>query len=132
MRSRCVRHTKFPVGTVSVPNRLQSLPSHPRARRERGKRGDLLQCFKFFETVSVLWYHHHRLCAWLPPSEGRSHSAVSSTHFWLVDTTQRFGGPGNFFFQLPQSLSQPPRVIFVTNCFWSGLSTCPAVSGCSL
>jgi hypothetical protein len=37
-----------------------------------------------------------------------------------------------FFFQLPQSLSQLPRVIFVTNSFLSGLSTCPAVSGCSL
>ena len=97
MRSRCVRHTKFPVGTVSVPNRLQSLPSHPVARRQRGKRDDLLQCFEFFETVSLLWYHHDRPCAWLPPSEGRSHSAVSSTHFWLLDTTQRFGGPGIFF-----------------------------------
>jgi hypothetical protein len=54
MRLRCARRTQFTDVTLMVPNRLQSLPSHPVARRQRGKREDLLQCFDFLFSD-----HHH-------------------------------------------------------------------------
>src|SRR5258708_38692785 len=52
MRRRCAYPTQFAV-ILTVTNRLQSLPSHPVARGQRGKRDDLLQCLKFFEAVSL-------------------------------------------------------------------------------
>src|SRR5258707_1177740 len=48
MRPRRDRLTQFTNLTITVTHRLQSLPSHPVARRKLGKRAHLLQCLEVF------------------------------------------------------------------------------------
>ena len=62
MGPRFVRRTKFTDGTIAETNRLQSLPSHPVARRDRDKRDYLLPCFEIFETVFLLSDDHDKRC----------------------------------------------------------------------